>query len=68
MKAVAREPEDRFETIEAFLLALEKGGHGRLRVPRKMPLLKRDPALLLKLGVVLSLVLNGLLLYLLLAR
>ena len=68
LKAVAREPEDRFETIEAFLLALEKGGHGRLRVPRKMPLLKRDPALLLKLGVALSLVLNGLLLYLLLAR
>ncbi len=68
LKAVAREPEDRFETIEEFLLALEKGVHGRLRVPRKMPLLKRDPALLLKLCVALSLVVNGLLLYLLMVR
>ncbi|MHB8353949.1 MAG: protein kinase domain-containing protein [Burkholderiales bacterium] len=68
LKAVAREPEDRFETIEEFLLALEKGVHGRLRVPRKMPLLKRDPALVLKVSVVLSLVVNVLLLYLLLIR
>jgi len=68
LKAVAREPEDRFETIEEFLLALEKGVHGRLRVPRKMPLLKRDPALALKLGVALSLVVNVLLVYLLLVR
>lgn len=68
LKAIAREPEDRFETIEEFLLALEKGAHGRLRVPRKMPLLKRDPALVLKLVVVLSLVVNMLLVYLLLVR
>ncbi len=68
LKAIAREPEDRFEPIEEFLLALEKGAHGRLRVPRKMPLLKRDPALVLKLVVVLSLVVNMLLVYLLLVR
>jgi len=68
LKAVACKPEDRFETIEEFLLALEKGVHGRLRVPRKMPLLKRDPALALKLVVALSLVVNVLLIYLLLVR
>ncbi len=68
LKAVARDPGGRFETVEEFLLALEKGAHGRLRVPRKMPLLKRDPAMWLKLLLALSLVVNGLLGYLLLAR
>ncbi len=68
LKAVAREPEDRFETIEEFLLALEKGVHGRLSIPRKMPLLKRDPALALKMVVALSVAINVLLVYLLLVR
>ncbi len=65
LKAVSREPEDRFGTIEEFLLALEKGAHGRLRVQRKMTLFKRDPALVLKVLVAVSLAMNVLLVYLL---
>ena len=59
---------ERFETAEEFLLALELGAHRPLRMPRKRPLLRRDPALALKLLAVGSLVLNALLLLLLFAR
>lgn len=68
LKAVARDRQDRFETAEEFLLALERGAHRPLAVPRRMPLLKRDPQLGLKLVAAGSLVLNLLLLYLVLAR
>lgn len=68
LKAVAREPSARFETAEEFLLALERGAHRPLALPRRMPLLQRDPQLALKLLAVASLVLNVLLLWLLLAR
>lgn len=64
LKAVARDPGDRFETAEEFMLALERGAHRPLRVPRKTPLLKRDPNLGLKLLAAASLTLNALLLYL----
>jgi protein phosphatase len=64
LKAVARDPEDRFETAEEFMLALERGAHRPLRVPRKTPLLKRDPHLGLKLFAAVSLALNLILLYL----
>lgn len=68
LKGVAREPQDRFETAEEFLLALERGAQRPLRVARRTPLLKRDPTLGIKLLVVVSLVLNALLLFLLLAK
>lgn len=68
LKAVAREPKARFETAEEFLLALERGAHRPLAVPRKSPLLERDPQLGLKLLAAGSLVLNLLLLYLMLVR
>ncbi|MDZ4252885.1 MAG: bifunctional protein-serine/threonine kinase/phosphatase [Sulfuritalea sp.] len=68
LKAVAREPADRFETVEEFLLALERGAQRPLRVARRTPLLQRDPMLGLKLLAAASLVLNALLLFLLLAR
>lgn len=64
LKAVAREPEARFETAEEFMLALERGAHRPLRVPRKTPLLKRDPHLGLKLLAAASLSLNLIFLYL----
>ena len=64
LKAVARDPKDRFETAEEFMLALERGAHRPLRVPRKTPLLKRDPHLSLKLLAAASLTLNALLIYL----
>ncbi|MBL8435459.1 MAG: bifunctional protein-serine/threonine kinase/phosphatase [Zoogloea sp.] len=68
LKAVAREPRARFETAEEFLLALERGAHRPLVVPRKSPLLERDPQLGLKLVAALSLVANLLMLWLLLIR
>lgn len=68
LKAVARDPRERFETAEEFLLALERGARQPLRVPRRQPLLQRDPALALKLLAAVSLVANLLLLWLLLAR
>ncbi len=68
LKAVAREPGARFETAEEFLLALERGEMGRWQTPRKRPLAERDPVRLLQALVALSLVLNVLLAYLLLAR
>lgn len=68
LKAVAREPRARFETAEEFLLALERGAHRPLVVPRKSPLLERDPQLGLKLLAAVSLVANLLMAYILLVR
>lgn len=68
LKGVAREPKERFETAEEFLLALERGAQRPLALPRRMPLLQRDPQLALKLLAVASFALNILLLWLLLAR
>lgn len=68
LKAVARDPADRFETVEEFLLALERGAQHPLRVARRTPLLQRDPTLGLKLLAVGSLAVNLLLIFLLLAR
>lgn len=68
LKAVAREPAQRFETAEEFLLALERGAQRPLRVARRTPLLQRDPNLGLKLLAAASLVVNLLLIFLLLVR
>jgi protein phosphatase len=68
LKAVSRDPAGRFETVEEFLLALERGAQNPLRVARRTPLLQRDPMLGLKLLAAGSLVMNILLLYLLFAR
>lgn len=68
LKACARDAKDRFETADEFLLALERGAMRPLTQPRRMPLVKRDPQLALKLLAAGSLVLNLFLLYLLLAR
>ncbi len=68
LKACARDAKDRFETAEEFLLALERGAARPLAAPRRMPLAKRDPHLLLKLIAAGSLIANLLLLYLLIAR
>ncbi len=64
LKAVAREPRDRFETAEEFLLALERG-EMRPLLMRRAPLAERDPLLLCRAICAVSIVLNLLLLYLL---
>ena len=65
LKACARSPKDRFETADEFLLALERGAHRPLAVPRRMPLVQRNPALALKILAGLSLALNFVLIFLL---
>lgn len=68
LKAVARDPADRIETAEEFLVSLERGP-GNPSVPRgTMPLAKRDPVSLWRAVAAISVVLNLLLLYLLVVR
>lgn len=65
LKAVARDPADRFETAEEYLLALERGALRPLNAPAAVPLNKRDPLALWQIIAAVSLVANLLLLYLL---
>jgi len=67
LKACARLPENRFETAEEFLLALERGEASRLLRPRPTPLAARDPVLFWQAVALIAVVFNLLFLYLLLA-
>ena len=67
LRAVAKNPADRFETAEEMLLALERGASRPLQAPVPQPLMKRDPLALWKIVGAISLVVNLLLLYLLVA-
>jgi serine/threonine protein phosphatase PrpC len=62
-KAVALDKAQRFETAEEFVLALERGASRPLTVPPASPLLQRDPAMLWKLLLLVSGLLNILLVY-----
>lgn len=64
LKAIAREPDQRFETAEEMLLALERGEANPL-LRRRVPLVERSPAGAWPLVAGLSLILNLLLLFLL---
>ena len=66
LKAVAREPKQRFETAEEFLLALERGAARPLAPPARTPLAARNPLLLWKIVAAVSLALNLVLLMFLL--
>ena len=63
LKAVAKDPLDRFETTDEFLLALERGASRPLEQTRPSPLLKRDPVLLWRSVAIGSFVINLFLLY-----
>ena len=63
LKAVARDPKQRFETAEEMLLALERGASRPLGSVRHTPLLQRDPAGVWKLAFAISVLFNLLLLY-----
>jgi len=65
LKACAREPRERFETAEEFLLALERGASRPLATRRHLPLVERNPRLALKVVAGASLLLNLVLLFLL---
>ncbi|MBI3712928.1 MAG: bifunctional protein-serine/threonine kinase/phosphatase [Burkholderiales bacterium] len=68
LKAVARDPKQRFETAEEFLLAMERGAARPLPAPLKAPLLERDPASRWRAVAICAMVLNLLLLYVLIVR
>jgi protein phosphatase len=67
LKAVARDPERRFETAEEFLLALERGAQRPLEPARRLPLAERDPLRLWMAIALVSLLANLALAYLLIA-
>lgn len=68
LKAVARDPAQRFETAEEFLLALESGATRPLDRPAALPLAQRDPVSLWRTLAVAAIVLNVLLLYVIVMR
>jgi serine/threonine protein phosphatase PrpC len=68
VKAVARDPANRFETAEELLLALERGATRPLATAGPAPLAARYPGLLWQSVAIVSLVLNLLLLYLIVLR
>ncbi|KGG81779.1 serine/threonine protein phosphatase [Comamonas thiooxydans] len=63
LKAIARDPAQRFETAEEMLLALERGAARPLLPQASSPLLERDPAFGWKTALAFSVVLNVALLY-----
>jgi protein phosphatase len=70
LRAVGRDPKQRFETAEEMLLALERGEaqpHLSVRAPLRTPLTQR-PAALWQAIALISIVLNLLLLYIILVR
>lgn len=67
LRAVARDPRMRFETVEEMLLALEQGERRPLDAPRRTPLLERDPLRVWQMLALLSIALNLMLVYLLVA-
>ena len=60
-KSVARDREQRFQTAEELLLALERGASRPLNAPLPSPLIVRDPAALWRAALVMSLAFNLLL-------
>jgi protein phosphatase len=66
LKAVARDPAQRFETAEEMLLALERGEASPL-LRRRTPLIERSPAGAWPLIAAVSIALNLILVFLLLA-
>lgn len=67
LKAVAKSPLRRFETAEEWVISLSKAEHAVTVPYRKAPLSESNPMLLWQMGLVISLLLNLLLLFLLFA-
>ena len=63
LKAVALDPQQRFETAEELLLALERGASRALAAPGSTPLAGRDPLRLWQVALALSVLLNALLVF-----
>jgi protein phosphatase len=67
LKAIARDPQQRFETAEELLVAFEHGDARPLSAPRRTPVLD-DPVLRWRAAALVMLVVNLLLLYYVLVR
>jgi hypothetical protein len=63
MKAIALDARQRFETAEEMVLALERGASRPIAAPSATPLVARDPAVLWKIGLGVSVLFNALLIY-----
>jgi hypothetical protein len=63
LKAIALEKNQRFETAEEFMLAIERGAARPLTAPANVPLIRRDPAALWKIAFAVSVLVNALLIY-----
>ena len=68
LKAVARDPERRFETTDELLIAIERGAARPLPAPAPMPLVERDPVTLWRAIAAVSVLINIVLLYLYIAH
>ena len=63
LKAIARDKNQRFETAEELLLALDRGASRPLSAPLATPLIQRDPTAVWKIGLGISVLFNLLLEY-----
>lgn len=63
LKAVARDPRQRFETAEEMALALERGASRPILGPLASPMLVRDPTAVWKIALAVSVLFNVLLAY-----
>ncbi|MEZ0306437.1 MAG: protein kinase [Ramlibacter sp.] len=63
LKAVARDQRQRFETAEEMQLALERGASRPITAPPPTPLIHRDPAMVWKLALAISVLFNVLLVF-----
>jgi serine/threonine protein kinase/serine/threonine protein phosphatase PrpC len=63
LKAIARDKNQRFETAEELLLALDRGASRPLSAPLATPLIQRDPTAVWKIGLGVSVLFNLLLVY-----
>jgi serine/threonine protein phosphatase PrpC len=62
-RAIALDPRERFETAEEMALALERGASRPVNAPAATPLATRDPVVLWKIGLGISLLFNLLLVF-----
>lgn len=65
LRAVAKNPAKRFDTAEEWIVTLGKGEHAALLPYRQATLAERNPFLFWQLGLVISVLINLLMLYLL---
>ncbi len=66
LKAVGKNKNQRFETAEELLLALEQGELKPILPPQRLPLVERNPVLVWRAIAFISLVINALMIYLVL--